>query len=102
MNSYYYIMNGAKKSQHVEKNVAKLNALNEFLEILPFDKQAAIAYERMARIGADKVNALIRLAQLSVERSRYQDARHYLEEAQSLKPQTYVADYLEQVKRLVR
>ena len=38
------LMNGAKKSQHVEKNVAKLNALNEFLEILPFDKQAAIAY----------------------------------------------------------
>ncbi|MCK5242589.1 tetratricopeptide repeat protein [bacterium] len=65
-------------------------------------EQAAIAYERVARIGADKVNALIRLAQLSVERSRYQDARHYLEEAQSLKPQTYVADYLEQVKRLVR
>lgn len=38
------LMNGAKKSQHVEQNVARLNALNEFLEILPFDKQAAIAY----------------------------------------------------------
>jgi tRNA(fMet)-specific endonuclease VapC len=38
------LMNGAKKSQHVEKNVARLNALNELLEILPFNKQAAIAY----------------------------------------------------------
>ena len=38
------LMNGAKKSRHVEKNVGRLNALSEFLEILPFNKQAAIAY----------------------------------------------------------
>jgi len=38
------LMNGAKKSQHVEKNVGRLNALNELLEILPFNKQAAITY----------------------------------------------------------
>ena len=38
------LMKGAKKSQHVEKNVGRLNALNELLEILPFNKQAAITY----------------------------------------------------------
>jgi len=37
-------MNGAKKSQHVEANLAKLNALGELLDIRPFDKQAAVSY----------------------------------------------------------
>jgi len=38
------LMNGAKKSQHVEANLAKLNALGELLDIRPFDKQAAVSY----------------------------------------------------------
>lgn len=38
------LMNGAKKSQHVETNIAKLNALGELLDIRPFDKQAAVSY----------------------------------------------------------
>lgn len=38
------LMNGAKKSQHVEANLEKLNALSELLDIRPFDKQAAIYY----------------------------------------------------------
>ena len=38
------LMNGAKKSQHVEANVTRLNALGEILEICSFDQQAAIAY----------------------------------------------------------
>jgi tRNA(fMet)-specific endonuclease VapC len=38
------LMNGAKKSRHVEENIAKLNELAELLEIIPFDKKAAIAY----------------------------------------------------------
>lgn len=38
------LMNGAKKSQHVEENVARLNALGELLEIRPFDQKAAVAY----------------------------------------------------------
>jgi tRNA(fMet)-specific endonuclease VapC len=38
------LMNGAKKSQHVEANLEKLNALSELLDILPFDKQAAVFY----------------------------------------------------------
>lgn len=38
------LMNGAKKSQRVEANVSRLNALGEILEICSFDKQAAVAY----------------------------------------------------------
>jgi tRNA(fMet)-specific endonuclease VapC len=38
------LMNGAKKSQRVEANVARLNALGEILEICSFDQQAALAY----------------------------------------------------------
>jgi tRNA(fMet)-specific endonuclease VapC len=38
------LMNGAKKSQHVEANMKKLNALSELIEIRPFDKQAAVCY----------------------------------------------------------
>jgi tRNA(fMet)-specific endonuclease VapC len=38
------LMNGAKKSQYVEENVEKLNALSELMDILPFDKRAALIY----------------------------------------------------------
>ena len=38
------LMNGAKKSQHVEANLARLNALGELLDIRTFDKQAAVCY----------------------------------------------------------
>ena len=38
------LMNGAKKSQRVEANVSRLNALGEILEICSFDRQAAVAY----------------------------------------------------------
>jgi len=38
------LMNGAKKSQHVEANLERLNALSELLDIRPFDKQAAVYY----------------------------------------------------------
>jgi tRNA(fMet)-specific endonuclease VapC len=38
------LINGAKKSQRVEANVSRLNALGEILEICSFDQQAAVAY----------------------------------------------------------
>jgi len=38
------LMNGAKKSQRLEANVSRLNALGEILEICSFDQQAAVAY----------------------------------------------------------
>jgi tRNA(fMet)-specific endonuclease VapC len=38
------LMNGAKKSQHVEANLEQLTALAELIEIRPFDKRAAECY----------------------------------------------------------
>ena len=38
------LMNGARKSRQVEENIAKLDELAELLEIMSFDKKAAIAY----------------------------------------------------------
>lgn len=38
------LMNGAKKSQQIDANVAKLNELAELLKICPSDQKAAISY----------------------------------------------------------
>jgi tRNA(fMet)-specific endonuclease VapC len=38
------LINGAKKSRYVEENVRRLNALSELIEVIPFDKNAAMAY----------------------------------------------------------
>ncbi|MBA3028647.1 MAG: type II toxin-antitoxin system VapC family toxin [Desulfobacteraceae bacterium] len=38
------LMNGAKKSRQIEKNILKLNELSEFIGILPFDQKAAVVY----------------------------------------------------------
>ena len=38
------LMYGAKKSQQIEANVARLNELAELLEIRPFDHKAAVFY----------------------------------------------------------
>ena len=51
-------MNGAKKSQHVEANWARLNALGELIEIRPFDKQAAVCYGDI-RSGLEKRGKMI-------------------------------------------
>ncbi len=47
------LINGAKKSQHAEENLARLNALGELLDIRPFDKQAAVCYGDV-RSGLEK------------------------------------------------
>ena len=38
------LMNGAKKSRYVEANLQRLIALSDLIEVIPFDKDAAIAY----------------------------------------------------------
>ena len=42
--TYAELMNGAKKSRHVEANLERLNSLGELLEIRPFDQKAAECY----------------------------------------------------------
>ncbi len=44
MITFAELINGAKKSQHVKNNVARLNALGELFEIRPFDQKAAVIY----------------------------------------------------------
>jgi len=38
------LTNGAKKSRYSEDNIRRLNALSELIEVLPFDKNAAMVY----------------------------------------------------------
>ena len=38
------LINGAKKSRYVEHNLHRLEALSELIEVIPFDKNAAMAY----------------------------------------------------------
>jgi len=38
------LVNGAKKSQHIEANISKLNELAELIKICPFDQKAAVFY----------------------------------------------------------
>jgi tRNA(fMet)-specific endonuclease VapC len=38
------LMNGAKKSNFVDDNIRRLNALSEIIDVLPFNKNAAVAY----------------------------------------------------------
>lgn len=38
------LMNGAKKSSFVENNIRRLNALSEIIDVVSFDKNAAIIY----------------------------------------------------------
>ena len=38
------LINGAKKSQYVEENLRRLNALSDLIDVLPFEKDAAMAY----------------------------------------------------------
>ena len=44
------LMNGAKKNNYVEDNIRRLDALSEIIEVVPFDKDAAIEY---GNIGSD-------------------------------------------------
>ncbi len=65
-------------------------------------EEAMMAYERAARISGKEAQALVRQAQVEVERERYVGAMERLEAAQIIDPWPNVARYLEQVRRLVR
>jgi len=65
-------------------------------------EEAIIFYEQASRINDTRLNAFLRHGQLEVEREHYGQAVKLLEKAQAVHPQQHVADYLEQVRRLVR
>ncbi len=65
-------------------------------------EEAIIVYERAARISGKEAQALVRQAQVEVERERYARAGTLLEAAQAIDPRPNVARYLKQVRRLIR
>ena len=65
-------------------------------------EEAIISYERAARISEKKTIALVKQAQVEVERERYAQAVELLQEAQSIDPQPNVVRYLEQIKRILK
>lgn len=64
--------------------------------------KAILSCERAARIDGFEANALLRQARIEIERDNYRQAVALLESAQVFEPRPYVADYLEQVRRLAK
>ncbi|MDA0577413.1 MAG: tetratricopeptide repeat protein [Verrucomicrobia bacterium] len=65
-------------------------------------EEARLSYERAARIRGFEARALVRQAQVEVDRERYAAAVELLQAAQAFEDQPHVARYLDQVRRLVR
>lgn len=64
-------------------------------------EDAVITCERTARVKGCEADALIVQAQIEVQRERYSRAASLLEAAQVFEDRPHVAQYLEQVKRMV-
>lgn len=64
--------------------------------------RAILQYERAAQVDAVKVRALVGLARVHVSRQSYRLAVHALEQAQAIDPRPYVAEYIDQLERLIR
>ena len=65
-------------------------------------EEAVMAYERAARVSGHEAAALLRHAQVEVERERYTRAVELLEAAQVFDSRPSVTRFLDQVRRLVR
>lgn len=77
-----------------------LLALGDTYRLQSIIDRAALCYEQASRIPGSRIEALLRLAQLEVERGRYRRAVELLEAHQAESPRPAVADYLDQVRRL--
>lgn len=77
-----------------------LLALGELLYRADLFEEAAMAFERAARIAGHEAAALLWQAQVEVERGRYARAVELLEAAQAFESRPHVARYLAQVRRL--
>jgi predicted negative regulator of RcsB-dependent stress response len=59
-------------------------------------------YERAGRAdGEYAAEAAVRCAMVEVERQRYRQALEWLEKAQTLDNQAYIARYIEQIRRFI-
>jgi len=64
-------------------------------------EDAVMTCERAARINNFEADALVRQAQIEIQREQYRRAVSLLEAAQTFKDQPHVARYLEQIRRMV-
>ena len=100
------LINGAKKSQQVEANIARLNKLSEMLEIRSFDQQAAIIYGEVRSslekqgevIGA--YDLLIAAHALSLERTLVTNNVREFERVRALKIENWTIDYSQESKKV--
>ncbi|MFO7723945.1 MAG: tetratricopeptide repeat protein, partial [Oceanipulchritudo sp.] len=83
-------------------NGAALISLGDYYRDTGKTEEAVLQYERATRIEEVEVRALHALARMHVARKDYQEALHFLSEAQAIEPRPYVADYIEQLERVVR
>lgn len=96
---------GLKFQELLKKNPLDgeiLLALGDISRDKKNSEEAIIFYEQAARISTNRMDALIRQAQLEVELEHYEKSIELLEKAQAIKFQPHVARYLEQVRHLIR
>jgi tetratricopeptide (TPR) repeat protein len=65
-------------------------------------QRAIFHYERATRVDGVKVRALLALARVHVANRDFRAAITALNEAQSIEPRAFVAEYIDQLERLVR
>ena len=63
-------------------------------------EKALLYYERAARVAENRIDPLLRQAQLLVDLGKYKPALEVIEEAQKIKAQPHVARYAAQVRQL--
>ena len=92
------LMNGAKKSQQVEANVSRLNALAEIVEICSFDQHAAVVYgdvrSRLEKLGEviGPHDMLIAAHALSLDRTLVTNNEREFKRVEGLKVDNWVVE----------
>lgn len=66
------------------------------------EERAIFMYERAAGLDAFKAEAKVKIAQLLVGQSKFQEAVNLLKEAQQIRPRDSIARYLEQVEKVLK
>lgn len=107
----------AELAQQVGRYTEAMALCNEVLKLDPLDgrtmlvlaelqqdagqlEEAAMTCERAARVKGYEADALIRQAQIEVQRERYGRAASLLAAAQTFEDRPHIARYLEQVRRM--
>jgi len=83
-------------------NGSALISLGDYYRDTGKSELALLQYERATRVEEVEVRALLALGRLHVAEKDYREALRFLREAQVIEPRSYVADYIDQLERVVR